>query len=249
MRRPEARMFQYFIIDHARKLSARRSSTASRVGCSLAGCSMARRIAGLRPAEEPLGLTRIRVGYTAGEAIGPEIFRFYRSLGINLKQLYGQTEASVYITMQPDGEIRADTVGGRRRASRSGSPTTARCSTARPACSSATTRTRRRPPRPRRRTASCARATPASSTRRPPQDHRPRQGRRQARDGALFAPKYIENKLKFFPTSRRRGLRPRARLRTCFINIDLTAVGNWAERNNVAYASYQELAGHPRSTT
>ena len=49
--------------------------------------------------------------YTAGEAIGPEIFRFYRSLGINLKQLYGQTEASVYITAQPDGEIYADTVG------------------------------------------------------------------------------------------------------------------------------------------
>jgi len=58
-----------------------------------------------------MGFTRMRVGYTAGEAIGPEIFRFYRSLGLNLKQLYGQTEASVYITAQPDGEIRADTVG------------------------------------------------------------------------------------------------------------------------------------------
>ncbi len=53
----------------------------------------------------------MRVGYTAGEAIGPEIFDFYRSLGINLKQLYGQTEASVFITLQPDGEVRPDTVG------------------------------------------------------------------------------------------------------------------------------------------
>ena len=53
----------------------------------------------------------IRVAYTAGEAIGPELFRFYRSLGINLKQLYGQTEASVYITLQPDGEVYSDTVG------------------------------------------------------------------------------------------------------------------------------------------
>jgi long-chain acyl-CoA synthetase len=53
----------------------------------------------------------VRIGYTAGEAIGPELFDFYRSLGINLKQLYGQTEATVYVTIQPDGEVRADTVG------------------------------------------------------------------------------------------------------------------------------------------
>ena len=63
------------------------------------------------PLRNVLGLSRIRVGYTAGEAIGPEIFAFYRALGINLKQLYGQTEASVFITQQPDGEVRADTVG------------------------------------------------------------------------------------------------------------------------------------------
>ena len=74
------------------------------------------------PLKNRFGLSRIRVGYTAGEAIGPEIFRFYRALGINLKQLYGQTEASVYITAQPDGEIYADTVGkpniGRRHEDR-----------------------------------------------------------------------------------------------------------------------------------
>ncbi|MFN4169131.1 MAG: AMP-binding protein, partial [Pannonibacter phragmitetus] len=63
------------------------------------------------PLKNRMGLTRLKVGYTAGEAIGPEIFSFYRSLGLNLKQLYGQTEASVYITLQPDGEIFADTVG------------------------------------------------------------------------------------------------------------------------------------------
>src|SRR3546814_989336 len=63
------------------------------------------------PLKDALGMTRVRVGYTAGEAIGPDIFLFYRSLGINLKQLYGSTEASVFITIQPDGEIRPDTVG------------------------------------------------------------------------------------------------------------------------------------------
>ncbi|MFN7052059.1 MAG: AMP-binding protein, partial [Gemmobacter sp.] len=63
------------------------------------------------PLKNTLGFSRVRVGYTAGEAIGPEIFDFYRSLGINLKQLYGQTEASVFITQQPDGQVRSDTVG------------------------------------------------------------------------------------------------------------------------------------------
>ena len=63
------------------------------------------------PLLNTLGLSKVRVGYTAGEAIGPEIFSFYRALGINLKQLYGQTEASVFITQQPDGQVRADTVG------------------------------------------------------------------------------------------------------------------------------------------
>ena len=57
------------------------------------------------------GLSRIRVAYTAGEAIGPEMFRFWRGMGLNLKQLYGQTEASIYITAQSDGEIFSDTVG------------------------------------------------------------------------------------------------------------------------------------------
>jgi long-chain acyl-CoA synthetase len=63
------------------------------------------------PLRNRMGLSRTRVAYTAGEAIGPELFRFYRSLGVNLKQLYGQTEASVYITLQPDGEVYSDTVG------------------------------------------------------------------------------------------------------------------------------------------
>ena len=63
------------------------------------------------PLKNTLGLSRIRIAYTAGEAIGPDIFMFFRSMGVNLKQLYGSTEASVFITIQPDGEIYPDTVG------------------------------------------------------------------------------------------------------------------------------------------
>src|SRR2546430_9754364 len=63
------------------------------------------------PLKNVLGLSRVRVAYTAGEAICPELFAFYRSIGLNLKQLYGQTEAFLYVTCQPDGEIYSDTVG------------------------------------------------------------------------------------------------------------------------------------------
>jgi long-chain acyl-CoA synthetase len=66
-------------------------------------------------------------------------------------------------------------------------------------------------------------------------------------DGRLFAPKYVENKLKFFPNILEAVVFGNGREMCCaFINIDLTAVGNWAERNNISYASYQELAGHPQ---
>ena len=100
------------------------------------------------PLKNVLGLSRVRVAYTAGEAIGPDLFSFYRSLGLNLKQLYGQTEAFLYLTAQPDGEIYADTRRRPRcRTSTSASPRPARCSSSRPACSSAISRTRRRPRR------------------------------------------------------------------------------------------------------
>jgi hypothetical protein len=143
------------------------------------GCSTASAISSSMAAEEPLRAHEHRVGYTAGEAIGPEIFRFYRSLGVNLKQLYGQTEASVYITNQPDGEIDADTVGkplarrrGQDRRQRRGALPLARRV---PGSITRTPKDRRDQDAGRlgafRRCRVLRRA-------RPPQDHRPRQGRR-----------------------------------------------------------------------
>src|SRR6202040_1635370 len=65
-------------------------------------------------------------------------------------------------------------------------------------------------------------------------------------DGMLFAPKYLENKLRFYPNIRAAVVFGDKRDFVCaMLNIDLTAVGNWAERNNIVYGSYQELAGHP----
>ena len=99
------------------------------------------------PLKNVLGFSHVRVAYTAGEAIGPDLFAFYRSIGLNLKQLYGQTEAFLYLTAQPDGEIYSDTVGPACRTSISASPTTAKCSSSRRACSPAISRIMRRPPR------------------------------------------------------------------------------------------------------
>ncbi|MCT4578390.1 AMP-binding protein [Donghicola sp.] len=201
------------------------------------------------PLKNMLGFGQVRVGYTAGEAIGPEIFDFYRSLGINLKQLYGQTEASVFITQQPDGEVRSDTVGVPSpgvevRIAENGevfyrSPGTF-VEYYKNAESTADTKD-----------AEGWVATGDAGFFEPSTGHLRIIDRAkdvgQMADGSLFAPKYVENKLKFFPNILEAVVFGAGKDRcTAFINIDLTAVGNWAERNNIAYASYQELAGHPQ---
>jgi len=196
-----------------------------------------------------LGLSRIRVGYTAGEAIGPEIFDFYRALGINLKQLYGQTEASVFITQQPDGQVRSDTVGVPSPGVEIRIDDKGEVHYRSPgvfieyfknAESTASTKD-----------AQGWVATGDAGFIEEGTGHlriidRAKDVGKMA-DGSLFAPKYVENKLKFYPNILEAVVFGNGRDScTAFINIDLTAVGNWAERNNIAYSSYQELSQHPR---
>ncbi|MBW0158547.1 long-chain fatty acid--CoA ligase [Sedimentimonas flavescens] len=201
------------------------------------------------PLKNTLGFTNIRVGYTAGEAIGPEIFDFYRSLGINLKQLYGQTEASVFITQQPDGEVRSDTVGVPSpgvevKIADNGevfyrSPGTFVEYYNNPESTAST-----KDPEGWVATGDAGFFEEGSGHLRI--IDRAKDVGKMA-DGRLFAPKYVENKLKFYPNILEAVVFGAGKDRcTAFINIDLNAVGNWAERNNIAYASYQELAGHPK---
>ena len=201
------------------------------------------------PLKNTLGFSRVRVGYTAGEAIGPEIFDFYRSLGINLKQLYGQTEATVFITAQPDGEVRSDTVGVtcpgvELKIADNGevfyrSPGVFVEYYKNPESTADT------------KDAEGWVATGDAGFIEEGSGHLRIIDRAkdvgQMADGRLFAPKYVENKLKFFPNILETVVFGNGRTEcTAFINIDLTAVGNWAERNNIGYASYQELARHPQ---
>ncbi|MFN4272837.1 MAG: AMP-binding protein [Aliihoeflea sp.] len=199
------------------------------------------------PLKNVLGLSKIRVAYTAGEAIGADLFSFFRSLGINLKQLYGQTEAFLYVTVQKDGQVRADTVG--------------------PPAPNVDIRidehgeVQFRSPgmfcgyyKEEEKTAETM--TPDGYVKTGDAGFFDTDGQLKIIDrakdvgklasGALFAPKYIENKLKFFPNIKEAVAFGDGRdYCAVFLNIDLQAVGNWAERHNIAYGSYQELAQHP----
>ncbi|OJJ10079.1 long-chain fatty acid--CoA ligase [Alphaproteobacteria bacterium AO1-B] len=199
------------------------------------------------PLKNRMGLTRLKVGYTAGEAIGPEIFQFFRSLGLNLKQLYGQTEASVYITLQPDGEIYGDTVGKPAPDVEIKIADNGEVMYRSPGVfvgyfkndeATASTKT------PDGWVHTGDAGIIADNGHLKIIDRAKDVGK--LNDGALFAPKYIENKLKFFPNIKEAVAFGHERdMVTVFINIDLTSVGSWAERNNVNYASYQELASNP----
>ncbi|WP_455374202.1 AMP-binding protein [Limibacillus halophilus] len=201
------------------------------------------------PLKNTLGMSRVRVGYTAGEAIGPEIFQFYRSLGINLKQLYGQTEASVFITQQPDGEVRADTVGVPSpgvevKIDESGEVLYRSPGVFIEYYKNAEATNETKTPEGWVHTGDAGFFEEATGHLRII-DRAKDVGK--LNDGSLFAPKYVENKLKFFPNILEAVAFGHERdYVTAFINIDLSAVGSWAERNNVSYASYQELAQHPK---
>ncbi len=199
------------------------------------------------PLKNTLGISRVRVGYTAGEAIGPEIFEFYRSLGINLKQLYGQTEAAVFVTQQPDGEVRADTVGVPSPGVEIRIDDNGEVFYRSPGVFQVYFKNKKSTAETKDKEGWVA--TGDAGFIEPSTGHLRIIDRAKdvgkMRDGSMFAPKYVENKLKFYPNILEAVVFGDGRDRCCaFINIDLTAVGNWAERNNITYGSYQELAGH-----
>ena len=203
------------------------------------------------PLRNTLGFSRVRVAYTAGEAIGPDLFTFYRSIGINLKQLYGSTETAVFVCLQPDDEARADTVGvpisgvqikvadngeilvkspGLLKEYYKNPEATAEVLTADGWY----------------RTSDAGFVDAGGHLKiidRVKDVGRIKGG---ANDSAMFAPKYVENKLKFFSYIKEVVAYGDGRDKVCvLVNIDLDAVGNWAEKRNLPYAGYTELAQKP----
>lgn len=203
------------------------------------------------PLKNMLGFGRARLTYTAGEAIGPDMFNFYRSLGMNLKQMYGQTEASPFVTLQRNGEVFADTVGTpvtdvEVRLGEDGevmyrSPGVFRTYFKNDEATDAT-----KTPDGWVHTGDTGIFTHDGQLK--IIDRTKDVGRLNS--GGMFAPKYIENKLKFFPYILEAVTFGDGRDEvTAMINIDLSAVGDWAERRGLAYASYQELAAHADTYT
>jgi long-chain acyl-CoA synthetase len=196
------------------------------------------------PLRNILGMSRVRVAYTAGEAVGPDLFKFFRSIGINMKQLYGSTETAVFVCVQPNGQVKPDTVGpavpgvelkfSPQRELLIRSPGLFRGYYKNPQATDE--------------------AMDAEGW-----FHTGDAGYFDAdshvkiidrvkdvgklADGTLFAPKFLENKLKFFPYIREAVCFGHGRSTVCaFINIDPEAVGNWAERRNLPYSGYSDLA-------
>ena len=199
------------------------------------------------PLRNVLGMSRIRVAYTAGAAIGPDLFRFYRSIGINLKQLYGSTETCAYVCLQPDGQIKLDTVGlpapgvevkiGDNGEVLVKSAAMLRGYHKRP---DATAEVFDEQGYFRTGDAGFFDADGHLKI----IDRAKDVGRLIG--GAVFAPNYIENKLKFFPYIKEAVAFGHGRDKVCaFINVDLGAVGNWAERRGLAYSGYTDLASKP----
>jgi long-chain acyl-CoA synthetase len=199
------------------------------------------------PLRNVLGMSRIRVAYTAGAAIGPDLFRFYRSIGINLKQLYGSTETCAYVCLQPDGGVKLDTVGlpapnVEVKIADNGEVLV-------------------RGPMLLKEYYKRPDAT-AESIDKEGYFHTGDAGFfddggqlkiiDRAKDvgklanGAMFAPNYLENKLKFFPHIKEAVVFGHGRAMACaFVNIDIGSVGNWAERRGLAYSGYTDLAQKP----
>jgi long-chain acyl-CoA synthetase len=196
------------------------------------------------PLRNVLGMSRVRVGYTAGEAIGPDLFKFYRSIGINLKQLYGSTETAVFVCIQPNGEVRSDTVGPAVPG------VELRFSPARELLirSAGLFREYYKNPEATREAKDAEGWFHTGDAGFFDADGHVKIIDRvkdvgKLADGTLFAPKYLENKLKFFPYVKEAVCFGDQRDKVCaFINIDPDAIGNWAERRNMPYSGYTDLA-------
>ncbi|HTS20478.1 MAG TPA: AMP-binding protein [Casimicrobiaceae bacterium] len=199
------------------------------------------------PLRNVLGMSRIRVAYTAGAAIGPDLFRFYRSIGVNLKQLYGSTETCAYVCLQPDGAVKFDSVGQAApgveiRIADNGEvmvrgPMLLKEYYKRPDATAESIDAQ-----------GYFHTGDAGFFEENGQlkiiDRAKDVGRLAS--GAMFAPNYIENKLKFFPHIREAVAFGNGRDHVCaFINIDAGSVGDWAERRGIPYSGYTDLAAKP----
>ncbi|WP_286997649.1 MULTISPECIES: AMP-dependent synthetase/ligase [Comamonas] len=196
------------------------------------------------PLRNVMGLSRIRVAYTAGAAIGPDLFKFFRSIGINLKQLYGQTETCAYVCIQKNGQVKLNTVGQAApgielKIADNGEVLVKGVSVLKEYYKRPDATAEVIDENGYFHTGDAGVLDEDGHLR--IIDRAKDVGKTNT--GAMFAPNYIENKLKFFPHIKEAVCFGNGRDQVCaFINIDYEAVGNWAERQGIPYGGYVDLA-------
>ncbi len=197
-----------------------------------------------RPIRDQLGLGRVRRAYTGGAALGPDVFRFFHAIGVNLKQLYGQTEVSGISVVHRDGDIRFHTVGRpfpetEIRISEEGeilcrSPAVFQGYFRNPEAT--------------------ADALAGGWLRSGDAGYFEEDGHlvvidrladvMELPDGTHFSPQFVENKLKFSPYIREAVVfgGDGAPFVTSMVAIDMENAGQWAERHRIAHTTFTDLA-------
>jgi long-chain acyl-CoA synthetase len=224
-----------------RRLRGRSPGPLLRVAHALA------EVVALRPVRNQLGLVRLRRGYTGGAPLGPDVFRFFHAIGVNLKQIYGQTEVCGIAVLHRDGDIRFNTVGvpmpGTEMQIAEGGEILLRSPAVFPGYY--------------RNDEATSKALREGWLYTGDAGYLEEDGHlvvidraqdvMEAADGTLFSPAFVENKLKFSQHVEEAvvfggGERPYV---TAMISIDAETVGTWAEREHVSYTTYTDLAQKP----
>ncbi len=221
-----------------RKGEGKRASLISRLGLALGEVLI------YGPVRDQLGLRRARWVYTGGAPLGPDTFRFFRAFGVNIKQVWGSTELAGLASLQRDGEADPDTVGrvtpgSEVRIAEDGEVLIR---------SAAVFKGYYKQPDATRDT-----MTDDGWLRSGDSGFVDRRGHLvivdrakdvgKLSDGTPFAPQFVENKLKFSPfIAEAVAFGDRRPFVAAIVAIDLTTVGNWAERRNIAYTSFQDLS-------
>jgi long-chain acyl-CoA synthetase len=196
------------------------------------------------PLRDRLGIARARVAYTGGAPLGADTFRFFRAVGVNLKQVYGATELSGLCAVQPDGEVHPDTVGrmipgAALRVDDTGEVLVR--------CGGVFCGYYKQPEATREALTEDGWLRTGDAGFVDRRGHlvivdRARDVGKLA-DGTALAPQFLETKLKFSPYIGEAVVFGDSRpFVSAIIAIDAATVGNWAERKNLAYTSFQDLS-------
>ncbi|NOY77050.1 MAG: long-chain fatty acid--CoA ligase [Calditrichaeota bacterium] len=199
-----------------------------------------------RALRDRIGLSRIRYAYTGGAALGPDVFRFYHAIGVNLKQIYGQTEISGISVVHRDHDIKFNTVGQpipetEIKISEEGEILSR---------SPSVFVGYYRDPEATKEALRDGWLHSGDAGEIDEDGHLIMFDRvkdiMRLSDGSRFSPQYIENKLKFSPYIKEAVAFGKGRdYVTVFINIDMANVGKWAEMHRIPYTTYVDLSQKP----